>query len=74
MLGIELMHAAQAVDLRRRKSPGLPLGQATQRLYAAFRARVTFLDKDRPLTPDIRAAHAFVLAGGALDATAASGN
>jgi len=51
--GIELMHAAQAIDLRRRSDPGLALGRGTGALFAAFRREIPFLDRDRPLTPDI---------------------
>ncbi len=48
---IELLTAAQAIDLR----PDGParLGRGTTRAYTAIRDRVAFLDHDRPLTPDI---------------------
>jgi histidine ammonia-lyase len=58
--GIELMHAAQAIDLRRRADPGLALGSGTGALFAAFRRAVPFLDRDRPLTPDIADAARFL--------------
>lgn len=51
ILGIEAMHAAQAVDLRN----GLRLGEGTQKAYAAVRSAVPYLSADRPLTPDIEA-------------------
>lgn len=70
LLGIELLHAAQAVDLRRRAAPGLALGRVTGRLHALFRRHVAFLERDRPLTGDLRAAHAFIAGGGALAALA----
>lgn len=51
VLAIELMTAAQAIDLR----PEGParLGQGTSRLYHAIRQRVAFLEHDRPTTPDM---------------------
>jgi histidine ammonia-lyase len=60
ILGMELMHAAQAVDLRKRKAPELPLGRGTRIVYAAYRQEVPFLDRDRELTPDIQASYDFV--------------
>jgi histidine ammonia-lyase len=57
IFAIELMHAAQAIDLRRRDDPSLKLGAGTDKLFNDFRHRgVSFLDRDRPLTPDIAAA------------------
>lgn len=52
ILGIELLHAAQAVDLRE----NIVLGTDSKRLYDLLRKEVTFLDKDRPLTFDIEKA------------------
>ena len=54
IVGMELMHAAQAVDLRRRAAPSLTLGRQTARLHDAYRRVVPFLDRDRPLADDIR--------------------
>ena len=62
LAAIELLAAAQAVDLR-----GLPqtdLGSGTQEAYAAVRARVPRLDEDRPLGPDIETIAALLAAGG----------
>lgn len=56
LLGLELVEAAQAIDLRRRRQPSFTLAPATQPLYRALRAKVAFLERDRPLTPDFRAA------------------
>ena len=56
LLGIELIHAAQAIDLRQQAQPGFTLSSATQKLYAALRQKVKFMDVDRPLAPDFRAA------------------
>ncbi len=53
ILGIEALHAAQAVDLRGK----VQMGKGSRLLYEALRARVPFLDRDRPLTPDIQAAY-----------------
>lgn len=60
IVGMELMHAAQAVDLRRRVTPSLVLGRETARLHAAYRSVVPFLDRDRPLTDDIKKSYEFL--------------
>jgi histidine ammonia-lyase len=52
VVAIELMTAAQAVDLRIKKEGG-KLGQGTQVAYDFVRNYVNFLDEDRPLYPDI---------------------
>ncbi|WIG58748.1 MAG: Histidine ammonia-lyase [Ktedonobacterales bacterium] len=51
IIAIELLTAAQAIDLR----PDGParLGQATHAAYDIVRERVAFLDHDRETTPDI---------------------
>jgi len=49
ILGIELMHGAQAIDLRKEKE----LGHVTAKAYALIREAVPFLEKDRCLTVDI---------------------
>lgn len=56
LLGVELVHAAQAIDLRRARDPNFRLSPATAALFDALRKQVAFLDKDRSLTPDFRAA------------------
>jgi histidine ammonia-lyase len=56
IVAIELMHAAQAINLRRTEDHSLKLGADTGRLFDEFRKHVSFLDRDRPLTPDIAAA------------------
>lgn len=56
LLGVELVHAAQAIDLRSAKDPNFRLSPATATLFGALRMQVAFLDKDRTLTPDFRAA------------------
>jgi histidine ammonia-lyase len=54
LLGVELVHAAQGVDLRRAKSPEFQLSTAGSNLYKAIRAKVPMLSQDRPMTPDFR--------------------
>lgn len=49
IFAIELMHAAQAVDLRKTDK----LGKGTKPLFAKVRERVPFYDKDRNITADI---------------------
>ena len=56
ILGIELLLAAQAVDLR----GDVAIGRLTSELHAAIRERVTFMEEDRYLAPDIAAMHRFV--------------
>jgi histidine ammonia-lyase len=62
ILGMELMHAAQGVDLRKRSNPGLKLGGGTQELMTFFRQSVPFLEEDRVLTNDMQQAEKFVQA------------
>lgn len=59
MLGIEAIHAAQAIDLR-------GLGRVTEAVFAALRETVPFLSHDRNLSIDIEKAYRF-LADGRLD-------
>jgi len=56
LLGIELVHAAQAIDLRKAKQADFALAPATTGLYKSIRAKVPMLEEDRPYTPDFRAA------------------
>lgn len=56
LLGIELIHASQAIELRQRQQPAFALSAPTARLHAALRGQVAFLERDRSLTPDFRAA------------------
>lgn len=60
IVAIELMHVAQAVDLRLRANPSLPLGAGTRPVFENFRSSVPFLDRDRELTKDITKATIFV--------------
>ncbi|MDO5090109.1 MAG: aromatic amino acid ammonia-lyase [Cardiobacteriaceae bacterium] len=60
ILGMELIHAAQAIDLRLKANPELTLGKETRALYDAFRKEVAFMDVDRPLSDDFEKAKAFI--------------
>ena len=54
ILGFELMHAAQAVDLRRRSNAEINISSATDTLFMQYRDRVPFLSRDNHiLTNDI---------------------
>lgn len=63
IFAIELMHAAQAVDLRKTQK----LGQGTKPLFARVRARIPFYDTDRNLTADIVNIHEMFLDGSLLE-------
>ena len=54
ILGMELIHAAQAIDLRMKKNPNLKLSPETEKFYKEYRKVVKFLDADRPLTDDFK--------------------
>jgi histidine ammonia-lyase len=61
VIAIELLTAAQAVDLR----PDGPdrLGRGTSAAFAKIRSRVRFMEQDRALTPDIEAVVDLVRSG-----------
>ncbi|MCE5318642.1 MAG: aromatic amino acid lyase [Parachlamydia sp.] len=61
IFGMELMHAAQAMDLRKQKNPSLRMGHKTKALFEAYRKQISFLKKDRPLTEDIHKSYQFYL-------------
>ncbi|REK76033.1 HAL/PAL/TAL family ammonia-lyase [Paenibacillus paeoniae] len=60
LLGMEAMHAAQAIDLRGTQEA---LGSGTALIYQSIRSVIPMLKADRPLTPDIEAAAARIRAG-----------
>lgn len=60
ILGIEMMHIGQAIDLRQQKNPGLKLSGATRTFFNNYRRSVSFLQVDRSLTPDIEASYQFL--------------
>lgn len=64
ILGVELMHAAQAVNLRQREQPELALGRHTRPFLAAYRQVVAFLARDRFLSPDVARSAAFLRGSG----------
>jgi len=64
LAAIELLTAAQAIDLR--GTAPATLGRDMQAVYATVRGRVPMLDEDRPLGPDIETVAA-ALAGGEID-------
>jgi len=51
LIAIELLTAAQAIDLRPVAADAL--GRGTRNAYDAVRAQVPMLDEDRPLGPDV---------------------
>lgn len=59
MIGIEAMHAAQAVDLRKHPK----LGKGTEALYTALREVVPYYDKDRNQSIDIENVYQFIRDG-----------
>lgn len=60
--GMEMIHSAQAIDLRLQKGP-LRLGRGTEIAWREFRKRVGFYKNERPLSPDIEKAHDFIADG-----------
>ncbi|CAI0832949.1 HAL/PAL/TAL family ammonia-lyase [Serratia proteamaculans] len=56
LLGILLVHDAQAVSLRQQRHNDFTLSAPTAKLYAAIRQQVPFIEIDRPLAPDFAAA------------------
>jgi len=59
ILGIEWMHAAQAVDLR----TDIHLGKVTKALHELIRTEIDFYEKDRNLTIDIKKAYNLIKSG-----------
>ena len=66
IIAIELLTAAQAIDLR----PNGPdkLGDGTRIAYEIIRGQVTTIDEDRPLSPDIDTLADLIAAGTLVDA------
>lgn len=63
IVAVELLAAAQGIDMRR----PLKTSPALQAVHTALRQRVPFLDQDRPLAPDIEVAYAMVREGRLFD-------
>ena len=73
VLALELMTAAQALDFRVRMVEGeAHPGRAVAAAHAAIRERIAFLDRDRALDGDVRAALALVDEGTVLAAVRAA--
>lgn len=55
VMSLELLHATQAIDLRRQKDASLKLSQDTQVLFDTYRKAVPFVERDRIFTDNIAA-------------------
>lgn len=64
IMGIEMMHAAQAIDLRN----DIHIGKGTKAAYEVFRNELPFYDVDRNLSVDIEKAYQAVKSGKLLEA------
>lgn len=60
LLGLELMHGTQAVDLRLKMHPNFRMGCITKALYKAYREVVSFIERDRSLSEDIEKSKEFL--------------
>lgn len=56
LLGILLVHDAQAVDLRKQRNNGFAMSAPTEALYNSVRKKVAFMQVDHSLAPDFAAA------------------
>ena len=68
VLGMEMIHAAQALTLRLNGNPELRLGRGTAAAYEEFRRTVPWYDRDRNLSADIQSAYEVVRSGRMLEA------
>jgi histidine ammonia-lyase len=73
ILGMEAMHAAQAITLRLEKNPALPLGKATAAAYQEFRRDISWYDADRNISADIEKAYQLIKGGRMLAAARSFG-
>jgi histidine ammonia-lyase len=64
VIAIELMCAAQAIDLQERRQ----LGRGTKRLYELVRRTIPVLTEDRPLSSDIESIVDLIAGGYVTDA------
>jgi histidine ammonia-lyase len=60
ILGLEMMHAAQAIDLRWQKNPKLKLSIVTKKIFEQYRQVVPFMKSDRVLTYNIKKSYSFL--------------
>ena len=67
VLGIELLTATRALDFRAAAGAGAPAA-ATAAIHQLFRSRIAPPSSDDFVSPDIEAAHEFVVSGAALAA------
>ena len=67
IVGIELMAAAQALDLRTKLETPYKFGDGTAIAHKVIRKHVEYLDIDRPLYPDHNNMKALVKSGEILD-------
>lgn len=64
VIGIELLCAAQALDLRERRQPGAhQMGVGTRAAYGLIRSRIPFLPRDEVLYPHLHEAGRLVASG-----------
>jgi histidine ammonia-lyase len=66
VLAVELMTAAQALDLR--EDGPARLGEGTRLVYERVRQVVAYMEHDRPTTPDMQALAKFIQAGSLREA------
>lgn len=60
LLGLELMHGTQAVDIRMKMRPDFHMGCVTNALHIAYREIVPFIEKDRSLSEDLEKSKEFL--------------
>ncbi len=63
VVALELLAAAQALDLRLRADPGARLGRGTQAAWERIRQEIRVLESDRLLAPDVAKTVAMVKSG-----------
>ncbi|SHJ04060.1 histidine ammonia-lyase [Dethiosulfatibacter aminovorans DSM 17477] len=64
IIGMELMHAVQAIDLRKVDA----MGTGTRKAYDLIRSEIPFLENDRCLSVDIKKAYDIIKSGRLLEA------
>lgn len=58
---LELLHAAQAIDLRKKLKGNFKMSDHTGKLYQTYRQKVPYVNVDRPYTDDIYAGKALIM-------------
>jgi len=69
VIALEMLAAAQALDLRMRADPEAQLGRGTRLAWERIRREVSFLEKDRLLAPEVREVTELVKRGQILQGT-----